>query len=218
MTDVQQDADESSDAHEDEAADAAQLEALPDRGAGAAQRIVGFLTAHRALLVAIGAGVVIVGLVIAWVMTSAAQQEVAVSLRHQLASAHTTISTKQSEIDRYASQADSLQQAQDQLKQDQAKLVADQAALKAGQDALTAQTQIVQASQFSDGQYTVGQTVAPGVYRETAGGSCYYEWSSSTAADASIVSNDIPQGPATVTLRPGDIFSSSRCGTWTKIG
>jgi cell division protein FtsL len=181
-------------------------------------RAVGFLSAHKALFIAIASGVVIVALVIAWIATSAAQQGEIDSLHHQLTSAHTTISTKQTEIDNYANQADAVKQAQDQLKQDQAKLAADQASLKAGQDALAAQTQLVQASQFGDGQYTVGQTVTPGVYRENAGGDCYYEWASSTASDASIVSNDIPGGPATVTLRTGDIFSSSRCGTWTKIG
>lgn len=184
----------------------------------ARRRIIEFLSSHRTLFVAIGAGIVIIGLAIGWIMTSTAQQGVTDSLHHQLASANSTISTKQSEIDRYASQADALQQAQDQLKQDQATLAADQATLKAGQDALAAQTQLVEANQFSDGQYTVGQTVSPGVYRETAGGDCYYEWSSSTASDASIVSNDLPAGPATVTLRPGDIFTSDRCGTWTKIG
>ncbi|HEV7184835.1 MAG: hypothetical protein ACHP7F_01625 [Actinomycetales bacterium] len=181
-------------------------------------RTSGIYAAHKLLILGIFAGIVVLGVAVGWIVTSVAQQGVSDSLRKQLSSARSTITEKQADIDQYRSRQDAVQQAQDQLKQDQAKLATDQASLQAGQAALAAQTQLVQASQFEDGQYTVGQTLAPGVYRETAGGECYYEWSSSTAADASIVSNDIPQGPATVTLRAGDIFTSSNCGTWTKVG
>lgn len=192
--------------------------ARPTRGKALLATPGRFWAGHKLLILGIVAGVILIGVAAGWVITSSAQRELSDSLSRQLAVARSTITTKDAQIGRYVSQRDATRQALTQLKQDQAKLAEDQAALKAGQAALAAQTQLVQASQFSDGQYTVGQTVAPGVYRETAGGDCYYEWASSTASDASIVRNDIPQGPATVTLRAGDIFTSTRCGTWTKIG
>jgi hypothetical protein len=88
----------------------------------------------------------------------------------------------------------------------------------AREDAVTkAETQIT-ASQFTDGVHLVGTNVAPGTYSITESASCYYAWMSGTGSDANIVTNNIVSGPATVTLKAGDVFETSRCGTWNKTG
>jgi len=93
-----------------------------------------------------------------------------------------------------------------------------EAQLKADQAVLDATIQQVQDSQFSDGVHLVGTNVAPGVYSISNGSSCYYAWMTGTGSDADIIDNNIVNGPATVTLRPGDVFETNRCGTWTKVG
>jgi hypothetical protein len=93
-----------------------------------------------------------------------------------------------------------------------------EAQLKADQAALDAKTKQVQDSQFSDGVHLVGTNVAPGVYSISNGSSCYYAWMTGTGSDADIIDNNIVNGPATVTLKPGDVFETNRCGTWTKVG
>jgi hypothetical protein len=90
--------------------------------------------------------------------------------------------------------------------------------LKADQAALDARTKQVQDSQFSDGVHLVGTNVAPGVYSISNGSNCYYAWKSGTGSDAGIIDNNIVSGPATVTLKAGDVFETNRCGTWTKVG
>jgi len=74
------------------------------------------------------------------------------------------------------------------------------------------------ASQFSDGVHIVGTTVTAGVYSIASSDSCYYVWRTGTSSDSDIVDNNIVSGPATVTLRDGEVFETSRCGTWNKVG
>ncbi|TFC81153.1 hypothetical protein E3T23_06555 [Cryobacterium cheniae] len=100
----------------------------------------------------------------------------------------------------------------------EATLLADQASLKAGQDALAASTQQVAKDQFSDGMHLVGTNVTPGTYAISTSTRCYYAWKSGTGSDAEIVDNEIVNGPATVTLKAGEVFESNRCGKWTKVG
>lgn len=100
----------------------------------------------------------------------------------------------------------------------EAALTAGEARLKTDQAALDEKTRQVQSTQFGDGVHIVGSTVVPGVYSITSSTGCYYVWKTSTGSDAQIIDNNIVNGPAVVTLKPGDIFETSRCGTWTKTG
>jgi hypothetical protein len=73
---------------------------------------------------------------------------------------------------------------------------------------------------FGDGDFMVGKEVSPGLWRSTGGSSCYWERLSGFSGSFNdIIAND-NQGPSgTVRIAESDIgFSSSRCGTWTKIG
>ena len=100
----------------------------------------------------------------------------------------------------------------------EASLLTDQASLKAGQDALAASLQQVERDQFSDGMHLVGTNVTPGIYAISTSTRCYYAWKSGTGSDAEIVDNEIVNGPATVTLKAGEVFESNRCGKWSKVG
>jgi len=90
--------------------------------------------------------------------------------------------------------------------------------VKAREDAVSQTEQRIAASSFGGGVRVVGVDIEPGQYRTDGTASCYYAWKSGTGADADIVDNNIVEGPATVTLRDGDVFENSRCGTWRKIG
>jgi hypothetical protein len=73
---------------------------------------------------------------------------------------------------------------------------------------------------FADGLYVVGTVFPAGVYT-TEGpsrSSCYYAWLTSTGSDADIIDNNIIDGPVTVTLVDGEVFESSGCSTWFKVG
>lgn len=103
-----------------------------------------------------------------------------------------------------------------------AELSATEADLKAREAAVTQREKkvtAVESTSFTSGVLIVGTDVAAGTYRTTGVDDCYYAWMSGTGSDADIIDNNIVSGTATVTLTKGDVFeSSSRCGTWTKIG
>jgi len=73
---------------------------------------------------------------------------------------------------------------------------------------------------FGNGLYVVGTVFPAGVYTTEGaeGSSCYYAWLTSTGSDADIIDNNIIDGPVTVTLVEGEVFESSGCKTWIKIG
>ena len=75
-----------------------------------------------------------------------------------------------------------------------------------------------QATTFSDGTWAVGIEIAPGTYSAPGGGSCYWSTLSDlTGGDNSIISNDLPSGPVTVTIDPTvKGFKTNGCGQWTK--
>lgn len=92
------------------------------------------------------------------------------------------------------------------------------AELAARETAVGAAEVAQKASQFRDGVHIVGTTVTAGVYSISTSDSCYYVWRTGTGSDSEIVDNNIVSGPATVTLRDGEVFETSRCGTWSKVG
>lgn len=74
---------------------------------------------------------------------------------------------------------------------------------------------------IEDGTWTVGSDVQPGTYRlkDTlpAGSTCFWGIYKSGTNKDSIVQNDIVTGGRpTVTLKAGQDFESTRCGTWVK--
>lgn len=107
-----------------------------------------------------------------------------------------------------------------QREQDVAKKEAD---LAAKEKAFDEKQKVVAQSQISNGLHVVGKDVQPGVYSTTGGSGsnpvgCYYAWKSGTGSDADIVDNNIVKGPATITLRDGEVFESSSCAVWNKQG
>ena len=128
------------------------------------------------------------------------------------------LSDTKSQLAISTSDLDAANQHVSDIKDRETALAAGEAKLKADQAALDSQTKQVQSTEFGDGIHIVGSTVTPGVYSISNASSCYYAWMSSTGAGADIIDNNIVSGPAVVTLNPGDIFETSRCGTWTKIG
>ena len=71
---------------------------------------------------------------------------------------------------------------------------------------------------FGDGKYLVGIDIAPGTWRASNPGGCYWARMRTFEGELSdIISNDY--GGGLVTIASSDHgFSSSGCGTWTKIG
>lgn len=71
----------------------------------------------------------------------------------------------------------------------------------------------------SDGTWSVGRHIEPGVYATGAevGSSCYWAILASGTNGSDIIQNDLPGGGRpTVTLSAGQDFKSTRCGSWIK--
>jgi hypothetical protein len=111
-----------------------------------------------------------------------------------------------------------LETAANDVEKQQAAADARDAELASRESAVGAAEAAKKASQFSDGVHIVGTTVSAGVYSISSSNSCYYVWRTGTGSDSDIVENNIVSGPATVTLRGGEIFETNRCGTWNKVG
>lgn len=69
---------------------------------------------------------------------------------------------------------------------------------------------------FGDGNWVVGQQIAPGTYQTQGGSNCYWQRESSLSGSfSSVISNDTVSGPDIVTILPSDVgFESQGCGTW----
>lgn len=72
-----------------------------------------------------------------------------------------------------------------------------------------------------DGEYLVGTDMKAGTYR-TAGPDefgCYWERDKDSSGDFdSIIANDNLQGSGRVTVRKGEVFKTSGCQKWVKVG
>ena len=75
-----------------------------------------------------------------------------------------------------------------------------------------------QATSFGDGTFAVGVDIAPGTYITSGGPECYWARLSGFGGSLEeIITNDLPQGQAVVSIAPTDVgFTSDRCGTWTR--
>jgi hypothetical protein len=65
--------------------------------------------------------------------------------------------------------------------------------------------------------WAVNINIAPGTYSAPGGSDCYWERDSDfVGSDNSILANDNPVGPITVTILPSDVgFKTQGCGTWS---
>jgi hypothetical protein len=72
---------------------------------------------------------------------------------------------------------------------------------------------------FVDGTYIVNKDVAPGTWRSSGTGSCYWARLKGFSGNLDdIIANSNVSGSTVVTIGAGDAgFSCSRCGTWTKV-
>lgn len=129
---------------------------------------------------------------------------------------------KDAQIRTLQSASDGVKTLQQQLSDKEKTLAAKDADLAAREQKLAAAQKQVADSQIRNGLHVVGGDVQPGTYTTTgptAGVSgCYYAWKTGTGSDAQIKDNNIVQGSATVTLNNGEVFESSHCAAWTKIG
>ena len=75
-------------------------------------------------------------------------------------------------------------------------------------------------SSFPDGQWTVGESIAPGTYRTTSTSSrCYWAKIVDVATEEPGVSQYGRKGRLTVKVTAQDeAFLTTRCGTWQKVG
>lgn len=76
------------------------------------------------------------------------------------------------------------------------------------------------ADTFGDGDWAVNEQIAPGTYRSDGATTCYWERASGFGHTfEEIIANDLPAGQPIVEIASGDVrFTSSGCGTWSRIG
>jgi hypothetical protein len=75
-------------------------------------------------------------------------------------------------------------------------------------------------STIDDGVWTVGTDIKAGTYKvtEAVSGSCYWAITKTGSNGSNIIENDIVEGGRPqVTLKRGQDFESSDCGTWSKM-
>jgi hypothetical protein len=73
-------------------------------------------------------------------------------------------------------------------------------------------------NRFEEGTYFVRTDIAPGSYRSSGGGGCYWaRLSGFDGGTGNIIANDLPSGAAIVEIAASDKgFNSTGCGTWSK--
>ena len=71
-------------------------------------------------------------------------------------------------------------------------------------------------SNFGDGTYIVGTSIAPGIYLSQGGPSCYWgRIGLDSNGKAVVLAMGIPTGPVMVTILPTDAgFTTAGCGVW----
>ena len=113
-----------------------------------------------------------------------------------------------------------LESAANDVEKQQEAADARDAELASRESAVGAAEAAKKANEFGPGVHLVGTDIQPGQYRNAGTADCYWARLSSTSGDfGSILANDNVDGQAIVTIAASDAaFTSSRCGTWTKIG
>lgn len=114
-----------------------------------------------------------------------------------------------------------LQELVDKIDERESDIAQREEDVQAREDAVSVVEQQAAATTLKDGYtYTVGTTMEAGTYQANAtNGTCYWEITVSGSNYSDIVDNDLgTDGVLTVTVSPGQDFTSNRCGDWTKIG
>lgn len=106
----------------------------------------------------------------------------------------------------------------DELDSRAADLDARESEVAAREDAVTATEEEIAANSFGNGVHTISEII-PGTYRTEGGSNCYWaRLSGGGGGIHDLISNGLPDGPATVAISGSDWgFESSGCGTWTKV-
>jgi outer membrane murein-binding lipoprotein Lpp len=109
--------------------------------------------------------------------------------------------------------ASELERAEQALDQREADVAAREAAVKSTEDRIAATT-------LKDGfTYTVGSTMEPGTYQaNSTTENCYWAIYTTGSNYSDIVDNGFAAGIVSVTVGPGQDFTSKRCGDWSKVG
>lgn len=155
--------------------------------------------------------------------TSEKLEESLTEAKEDLYAANGMVTDLEKEVDTIESRERVVADRQTGLDAREKLVVERETAVQARETAIDAKEKQVEASTFGDGVRVVGTTVQPGTYTTQGGdGSnsvgCYYAWKTGTGSDSDIVDNNIVNGAATVTLRAGEIFESSSCQDWIKVG
>lgn len=122
----------------------------------------------------------------------------------------------QARTDAEAAAAKKLGEEQAALSAKESELNGQADALKQREAAVSTAEAAKKANSFEDGVWEVGTDIQPGKYKAAdASSSCY--WAKLDAHD-SIIDNDLPNGPTTVTIETTVAkFKTSNCGTWVKV-
>lgn len=145
------------------------------------------------------------------------------ALDSDLAAAQSDLQTSQASLQ----DAQNALKPQNELSERETKLASAESALsereadvKAREDAITAKEAYIQQTSLTDGKYSTGVSMEPGVYRtESTNTRCYWAVYTSGTNYDDIVQNDLGStGVLTVTVQNGQDFETQRCGTWQKIG
>ncbi|GAA4693960.1 hypothetical protein APR04_002330 [Promicromonospora umidemergens] len=126
--------------------------------------------------------------------------------------AESRVTTLEREVETYGDRETELEEREDAV----AGLEADVAARE---KAVTNVEKKIEASQVTDGTWSVGSDVQPGTYRTTdaVDSDCYWKITAGGTNGSDIIENDIPGGGyPVVTVQDGQVFTSARCGTWVK--
>jgi hypothetical protein len=180
---------------------------------------------RRRLIAIVGAAAIVGGLagagIVAAATPAATETQEYERLEARLAD---TVEAKDQDIDEQREQISDLrvekgklEAAASDVENQQVAADARDAELAARETAVSAAETAKKASEFGNGVHIVGTNVTAGTYSIASSTDCYYAWMSGTGSNADIIDNNIVSGPATVTLRDGDVFETSRCGIWSKI-
>lgn len=102
-----------------------------------------------------------------------------------------------------------------------AELQAREAKVTEREEAVAATEQRVADTTITEGTWTVGRDIEAGTYvtQDTVSSSCYWAIYRSGTNGDDIIQNDIVTGGRpTVTLKSGQDFTTTRCGSWVKQG
>lgn len=112
----------------------------------------------------------------------------------------------------------SIEDSAAKVEESQAKLDEREAAVKKREEAVTGAEKKAKESTFGEGRWIVGEDIKAGTYKTTepvTSTMCYWAITTSGSNGDDILSNDFGMaGNHTVTLKKGQDFESSNCGSW----